>query len=65
MTVSTYKLYAGTGNGNYVRQATKVTLPDGREIKFMDKLTKREAIAAATKAETLRTRWQEQDSRKD
>jgi hypothetical protein len=47
-TVSTYKLFAA--NGRYIRQATKVTLPDGREIKFTERLTKREALAAVAGA---------------
>lgn len=31
-------------NGNPIRTATKVTLPDGQEIKFIERLTKSEAI---------------------
>jgi hypothetical protein len=40
--VSTYTLK--TQNGRHIRQATKVTYSDGREVKFVDKLPKKEAL---------------------
>lgn len=36
-----------TGTGGHIRKATKVIFPDGREVKFMDRLSKREAIRQA------------------
>lgn len=44
-TAATYKLYAS--NGRYIRQATKVTLADGRVVKFLDKMPKGQAIRQA------------------
>jgi hypothetical protein len=43
--VSTYQLL--TGSGRPIRKATKVTFADGREIRFMDRIPKREAIKQA------------------
>jgi hypothetical protein len=40
-----YKLYAS--NGRYIRTATKVVLTDGREIKFIEMMSKKAAIANA------------------
>jgi hypothetical protein len=45
MKIETYTLMAT--NGKRIRRATKVVFNTGREIKFMDKLTKSEAISAA------------------
>ena len=45
MKVESYKLYAS--NGRYIRTATKVILNDGKEIKFLDKMSKKEAIKNA------------------
>jgi hypothetical protein len=42
MIVKDYKLIAA--NGRHIRTATKVILDDGTEIKFTEKLTKREAV---------------------
>jgi hypothetical protein len=42
MKVETYQLVAG--NGRPVRKATKVVFPDGVEVRFMEKLSKRRAI---------------------
>ena len=47
MKVETYKLTAG--NGKHIRLATKVTRDDGTEIKFMEKLSKKEAIEQANR----------------
>jgi ribosomal protein S4E len=44
MQVTTYTLK--TSNGRHVRTATKVVLTDGREIKFMERMSKREALRA-------------------
>lgn len=40
-----YKLYAT--NGRLIRTATKVVWPDGYEVKFMERMPKRSAIAQA------------------
>lgn len=45
MTVTTYNLTAS--NGRHIRKATKVTFADGREIRFMDLMSKREALRQA------------------
>lgn len=45
--VELYQLYAGDGSGRRVRKATKVIFPDGREIKFIERMPKREAIKQA------------------
>ena len=44
--VRDYKLFAG--NGRFIRMATKVIFPDGKEIAFVDRLSKREALRAAS-----------------
>lgn len=41
-TVSTYNLTAP--NGRHIRRATQVTFPDGRVIRFMEKMSKRETL---------------------
>ena len=43
--VETYRLVAS--NGRHIRLATKVTLADGRVVKFMERMPKRAAIAQA------------------
>jgi hypothetical protein len=45
MKVQDYKLYAS--NGRYIRTATKVIFNDGKEIKFLDKMSKKEAVKNA------------------
>lgn len=45
MVVSTYRLTTKTGK--HIRIASKVTLDDGREIKFVDKMSKKDAIKNA------------------
>lgn len=45
MKVETYNLTAS--NGRHIRKATKVTRPDGTEIRFTEKMSKREAIRQA------------------
>lgn len=45
MKVDLVKQYAS--NGRYVRMATRVTFPDGKEVRFMDRLPKGEAIKQA------------------
>ena len=45
MKVENYKLFAA--NGRFIRTATKVLLADGREIKFVEKLSKSAAIQNA------------------
>ena len=45
MKVSTYNLTAS--NGQHIRKATQVELADGRVIRFMERMSKREALAAA------------------
>ena len=44
-TIQTYQLIAG--NGNPIRKATKVILENGEEIRFMDKLSNKEAMKQA------------------
>lgn len=46
-TASNYRLTAS--NGRHIRTATMVTFPDGRVIRFMEKMSKREAIRQATR----------------
>lgn len=46
-TVKDYTLLAGDGSGRRVRRATMVIFPDGHEVKFTEKLSKREAIRQA------------------
>lgn len=43
--VKTYALKAS--NGRHIRMATKVVLPDGQEVRFIDKMSKKEAIENA------------------
>lgn len=43
--VETYPLTAA--NGRHIRQATKVTFPDGRVVKFGERVPKRMAIQQA------------------
>jgi hypothetical protein len=43
--VETYQLTAS--NGRPIRQATKVTCPDGTVIRFIEKLSKAQAIKQA------------------
>jgi hypothetical protein len=45
MTVKNYTLKAA--NGKHVRVATMVVLDNGKEIKFMEKMSKKEAIRNA------------------
>lgn len=47
-TVTIYKLHTSTGRP--IRTATKVTFADGTEVLFMERMTKREAIAQAVKS---------------
>ncbi len=42
MEVKTYTLF--TSSGRHIRKATKVILPNGKEIRFMEKLSKKRAI---------------------
>jgi len=42
MKIQNYRLYAS--NGKYIRIATKVILDDGREIKFIEKMSKKQAM---------------------
>lgn len=42
-TVSTYQLIAG--NGRPIRRATQVLLADGRRVRFIEKMSKREALS--------------------
>ncbi len=44
--VTTYQLIAS--NGRPIRKATKVTFADGREVRFTELLSKRDAIRQAT-----------------
>jgi hypothetical protein len=45
-TVADYRLFAG--NGRYIRKATMVSFPDGRVVKFIDRIpSKGEAIRQA------------------
>jgi hypothetical protein len=44
--VETYTIYAAL-TGRRVRYATKVTLANGEEIRFMERMGKREAIRQA------------------
>lgn len=45
MTVEIYKLTAS--NGRHIRTATKVTFEDGITVRFMERMSKREAIRQA------------------
>ena len=42
--IETYQMTALNGSGRPVRKATAVTLACGRTIRFMERLSKREAI---------------------
>jgi len=42
MKVELYNLRAG--NGNHIRKATKVTMDDGKVYRFMERLSKKEAV---------------------
>ena len=44
-TVTTYNLFAG--NGRHIRKATKVIFPDGKEIRFLERVGKKLAIREA------------------
>lgn len=44
--VETYNLRAS--NGSHIRKATKVVFSDGTEVKFIERMSKREAIRQAT-----------------
>jgi hypothetical protein len=46
MQVTNYALYSGL-TGRRIRTATKVTLVDGTEIAFTERLSKREAVRQA------------------
>jgi hypothetical protein len=46
-TASNYHLTAS--NGRHIRTATMVTFPDGRVVRFMEKMSKRDAIKQATR----------------
>jgi hypothetical protein len=50
--VETYQLTAS--NGRPIRQATKVTCPDGKVIHFLEKLGKAQAIKQAAAYHQLR-----------
>ena len=43
--VENYRIFAS--NGNPIRVANKVIFPTGKEMKFLDKLSKREALKQA------------------
>lgn len=43
--VENYRIFAS--NGNPIRVASKVIFPTGKEMKFLDKLSKREALKQA------------------
>jgi hypothetical protein len=45
MKVENYHLHAS--NGKHIRIATKVILEDGREIRFLERLSKKQAIRSA------------------
>lgn len=51
MKISTYQLIAV--NGKPIRKATKVILNNGKEIKFMERMTKKEAIRQVLKYEKI------------
>lgn len=53
MKVAEYEMRAS--NGKHIRIATKVILEDGSEMRFIDRLSKREALKQATE-QILRTR---------
>lgn len=45
MKVKNYKLFAA--NGRFIRTATMVVLADGRAIKFVERMSKKAALANA------------------
>jgi len=45
--VETYRLT--TRSGRHIRKATKVVFPDGYEIRFTERMSKREALRQAAK----------------
>jgi hypothetical protein len=45
--VETYTLT--TSNGRHIRKATRVVFPSGHEVKFMEKMSKREALRQVAK----------------
>lgn len=55
MKVASYNLTAS--NGKHIRRATKVILPDGTEIKFLDLLSNKEAIRQAQYQIEVRKKW--------
>ena len=50
MRVETYQLVAS--NGNPIRKATKVIFPDGQEVRFMERVNKRNALEQAKRRHT-------------
>lgn len=44
MKLETYNLYV---NGQYIKKATRVVLPSGEKIPFLEKVSKKEAIRNA------------------
>jgi hypothetical protein len=48
MKVQNYKLI--TSSGKHIRMATKVILPNGKEIKFPERMSQKEAKRQAIKA---------------
>lgn len=53
-TVKTYQLTAG--NGRPIRNATKVVLPDGREIAFTERMSKRDVLKQALERDATANR---------
>jgi hypothetical protein len=51
MKVTEYNLKAS--NGRHIRKATKVTFPDGYEVRFIERMPKGEAVK---QAEAIRAR---------
>lgn len=45
--ISTYQMVAN--NGRPIRKATKITFSDGHEIRFTEKMSKREALRQVAK----------------
>lgn len=52
--VENYILYAG--NGRRIRIATKVVYPDGTQVEFVERMSKREALRQVAKHQELRSR---------
>jgi hypothetical protein len=51
----TTRLYRQTAsNGRHIRTATELTCPDGRVVRFGERLSKREAIRQMTKQDAMR-----------